>query len=209
MGGFILGVLIIGALLSTIFGKHVGAMFVLGTGTAVAICVGILLVLLSPLIWFYFTLPSPAAASGQTSSTSYQASSAGNQASSAGSNTGSSSYTGSSSTVSMPIIGVADGIAPNPKDEAVLNNSCNIPPGVGDYISGVDRGSAAEAAGLHVGDIMVSAWVPGSPRLWLSPQYALCDFEQAHPAQPGTQPISVHVYRLSTGRDAYIDITPR
>ncbi len=56
--GFILGVLIIGALLSMIFGKKVAAMFVTGTATVVAVIFIVLLVLLSPLIYGFFTAPS-------------------------------------------------------------------------------------------------------------------------------------------------------
>jgi len=64
--GFIIGVLIIGALLSvifgrrlsTMFGRRLSAMFVTDTASVVLLCFGVLLFLLSPLIWDCLHEPS-------------------------------------------------------------------------------------------------------------------------------------------------------
>ena len=197
MLSFIVVVLILGALLSCVFGKGIGQLFVLGTGMIVMLCFAILLIMLSPLIWGYLFPPSRSA-----SSSSYGTS---------GSTSGNSSTAYASPVGSQPHhlrIGVDDTSAPNPVDEAYLNKNFNVPAGVGNYVSLVDANSPAENAGLHVGDIIVSAQVDGSRRVWLSTRYDLGDFENAHPSSAPT-PISLHVFRFSARGNYIINVTPQ
>ena len=204
MLSFIVVVLILGALLSCVFGKGIGQLFVLGTGMIVMLCFAILLIMLSPLIWGYFFPPSRSA-----SSFSYGTS--GSTSGTSGSTSGNSSTAYASPVGSQPHhlrIGVDDTSAPNPVDEAYLNKNFNVPAGVGNYVSSVDANSPAENAGLHVGDIIVSAQVDDSRRVWLSPSYDLGDFENAHPSSVPT-PISLHVFRFSARGNYIINVTPQ
>lgn len=64
--GYIIGLLVIGALLSAVFGRHVGAMFVTGTATVVSIALIAVMILLFPLFWGFLHEPNPVKTSSTT-----------------------------------------------------------------------------------------------------------------------------------------------
>ncbi len=211
---FIVVILIVGALLSCIFGKGIGQLFVLGTGTLVLLGIGILLLLLSPLIYGYFTAPShvgtvdmqtyhnnyntaaPAPSPYNTAGTSYGT---------AGASSGNSGTAYASPVAATPKIGIVDGGFPRPEDLASFALT-----GAGDLILAVAAGSPAEAKGLRAGDILISAATDGfSEHKLLSPQYALDSFERDHPASSLTQPIALYVYRPSDRSAFYVHVMPQ
>ncbi len=204
--GFILGVLILGALLSVIFGKTVGQLFVLGTGTIVMLFFGVLLVLLSPLIWGFFTSkPTP------NSSYSYQPTPA------YGSNTTSqtyapvtqtpaASYQASSpppATGTGPRLGVD--IVDNPPNSFQYIAYLHPPVGTGAWIR-VHTGSPAEAAGLRSYDLILSAGTQSQQAAWIMPTNQLPDYLD----RVGYNvPVRLHIYRAAEQRDFWVWVYPK
>lgn len=192
MIGFILVVLIIGALLSAIFGRRVGAMFVTGTGAIVILGFGILLLLLSPLIYGFFTAPS-SPSSQSTYSSSY----------------GSTYTPPQSSSQAVPDVATQPASSAGPQIGITLKTLnaqgyvyYGLPQGYGIGVASVVPQSPAEVAGLQTNDVIVS--VDGH---WITGPNTLSDYE----TRKGTgNPVHLHVYRIigSTKYNEYFDLTP-
>ena len=208
---FILGVLILGALLSVIFGKAVGQLFVLGTGTIVMLFFGVLLVLLSPMIFhFLFDKPTP------SSSYSYQSSPAYGSPPAYGSSqtyapvtqTPAPTYQASSpppapATGTGPRLGVD--IVDNPANSAQYTAYLHPPVGAGAWIR-VHPGSPAEAAGLRSYDVILSAGTQTQPADWITPSNQLSNYLD----RVGYNvPVRVHIYRATGPCDFWTWVHPR
>ncbi len=217
--GFIFGVLIIGALLSLIFGKRVAAMFVTGTAAVIGILFGILLLLLSPLIWGFFTTPSRVESSSYSSPSQKSSTAYGSTASSGST----SSYAPpaptyqTSSPYSPPPLpsSAVPTAAPGPRIGIDLADVpaytvqqltyLNVPAGAGTWIS-VQPNSPAANAGLKTYDVILSAGTQTQPADWITPSNLLPDYLD----RVGYNvPVKLHIYRASERRDFWVWVYPR
>ncbi len=221
MLGIILLVLIIGALLSLIFGKRIGAMFVSGI-TGVAIClVGLAsLAFLLILVTNGFFSESP-----HTESSSYSPSYGSSAAYGSSASTGSTSSYGSApaqayapaaptysapssdgqTEVYRPKIGV--GLGPVPAASAtVMVRDWQVPPGVGVQVTSVAPGSPAAAVGLLPGDLLVTMASSGQRGEWIRPTDQLADFLILHGARV---PVTLQFLRPGIGVVNTVTVTPQ
>lgn len=231
MLSFIVAVLIIGALLSAIFGKTVGTLFTLGTYVLVG---GSVVVIALIAVFFFLIEPDSPRHTSDTSQPYVSQPAATGVSVAAPAAAPAPIYTAAPVYNAAPVsrgpapsnyvphqnsaavapaetnmqIGVSDGQSPPPEDVTFLTVNCHIPVGIGDYVTYVEPGSPAEMAGICNSDILVSAQVIGTRRIYLGPQYSLHDFEQAYLSASGPKPISLHVFRLSNRHDFYVYVTP-
>ena len=212
--GFILGVLVLGALLSVIFGRRVGAMFVTGTATVVGILFAVLLILLSPLIWGFFTTPSHVEKSDGYTSPSYGASystpasgsgytpvppaTAPTYQAPAASSVGASSPLAVAPTPSGPTIGITT----QPADPR-LSARFSMKPGFGVTVASVAPGDPAEQAGLVPGDLIQA--MDSDP---ITANHTLADYVAAKGAG---QTIRLSLQHIDNGLwvHKWITVTPR
>jgi membrane-associated protease RseP (regulator of RpoE activity) len=164
--GFIVGILIIGALLSAIFGRRVGATFVTGTAALVLLGIGVLLLLLSPMIIDFFREPSHTGSSdGGYMSPSYGASNSTPMPRIGYSpvppsttpvyQSPATTAVGASAplTVTATPVGPSIGITTQPADSR-LSAQFSMSPGFGATVVSVTPGGPAAQAGLSPGDFI-------------------------------------------------------
>lgn len=216
---FILAVLIIGALLSLIFGRRVAAMFVTGTATVVGLLFGVLLLLLSPLIWGFLTTPSRVE---RASSDSYTAPAPSLPSYTPAAQASAPTYQASAPYAPPPlpasaapaaVTGPRIGVALNPVPAGIeqymnadLTGANAMPAGMGCLVITVSRNSPADSAGLQPNDVLLSGGAPGQKVEWITPSYQLPALLDR--AGYGV-PVLLNVYRVSERRSFSLWVKPR
>ena len=204
---FILGVLIIGALLAVIFGRRVGAMFVTGIGSLVIAGVGVVSLLF---LWFVLANGFSSSSPASTSSTypSYGATPV------YGSSTPSQTYASSRRHRQLtrrqrpqqgtgPRLGVD--IVDNPANGMQFLAYLHPPADAGAWIR-VHPHSPAEEAGLRSYDVILSAGTQSEQANWITPSHQLPDYLD----RVGYNvPVSLHIYRATEQRDFWVWVNPR
>lgn len=217
--GFIMGVLIVSALLSIIFGKKIGALFatsVLGVAAcAVSVC-------LVAIMYLYSQDPTRSNQASSNSSYSSYGSSSGTTPAYASSSGASPAYGSSQAQTYTPVaqtptyqssspppaptgprIGVD--IADLPANAGPYIAYLNPPPGAGAWVR-VHSGSPAEAAGLKTYDVILSAGTQTQPAAWITPSNQLPDILD----RVGYNvPVRLHVYRKTGLNDFWVWVYPR
>lgn len=207
---FILGILIISALLSIIFGRRIGAMFATGVLGLAAVLVGacgwlFILFLYANGFWSSNTSSASSSYSSYGSTPAY-GSNAPSQFYAPVTQTPVPTYQAFSpppATGTGPRLGVD--IVDLPANGAQILAYLHPPAGAGAWIR-VHPGSAAEAAGLRSYDVILSAGTETQPADWITPSNQLSDYLD----RVGYNvPVRVHVYRATGPCDFWVWVHPR
>jgi hypothetical protein len=220
---FIAGVLIIGALLSVIFGKQIGALFVIAVSWVTIVAVGLVFIGIGllmfcpipkthvpyaqpsdggPAVAISPIVPAPAPAPV------VQAPPVVKSVPVAPNSTPNSVNVNQGPP--RPTIGVDLTVATPPETivqymDTDMTGRNAVPHGVGTILVDVKPNSPAEHVGLQAGDVVLSVGVPGQTAYWITPSNSLPN-EFIHYGY--NTPLSLRIYRMSARRDFNVLVQP-